>query len=169
MPDRRYMTYGNTAIKYEALPDEPVRRYMGEPAPKQPEREAPDIVRRPEEKQDRRAGDSDRGWVDELKYTCFIGVSVIACLVMCFFLLKANIEYRSEKNMVKQLQNQLTTQQNINEQYSTRLEGAIDLDQIYSIATDELGMVYSEPGQTVYYNKNNEDYAIQYKDVPEAN
>ena len=43
-----------------------------------------------------------------------------------------------------------------------------DLDEIYNIATTKLGMVYSQPGRTLYYSQNNDDYVVQYKDVPKA-
>ena len=162
MADRRYMTNGNNAIKYEAAPVRQPERRRDEPARKRP-------VEKPAARPDRRAGTSDRSWIEEAKYTVFVVATVVAVVIMCIILLRANIAYRSEKNTVKRLQNQLTEQITLNEQYSAKLNGAIDLDEIYSIATTELGMVYSEAGQTVYYNKNNEDYAIQYKDVPEAN
>lgn len=166
---RRYVVYGNTAVKYEAVPVQPERKRAGEPARKQPETQQPGTKRKPESRPGSRAGNSDRSWIDEMKYAAFICFAVAIGVVMCVALLKANVAYRNEKNNVKKLQNQLTEQLNLNAQYSARLDGAVDLDQIYSIATEELGMVYSEPGQTVYYDKNNEDYAIQYKDVPEAN
>jgi len=43
-----------------------------------------------------------------------------------------------------------------------------DLDEIYKIATTELGMTYSKPGQTVYYSQNSDDYVVQYKNIPET-
>lgn len=165
---RRYVAYGNTAIKYEAVPVQPERRHEAEPVRKRPETEQPKTKRQPESRPGSRAGNSDRSWIDEMKYATFICFAVVIGVVMCVALLKANVAYRNEKNNVKKLQNQLTEQLNLNAQYSAKLDGAVDLDQIYSIATGELGMVYSEPGQTVYYDKNNEDYAVQYKDVPEA-
>ena len=48
------------------------------------------------------------------------------------------------------------------------LDSVTDLDEIYNIATTKLGMVYSQPGQTLYYSQNNDDYVVQYKDVPKA-
>ena len=47
-------------------------------------------------------------------------------------------------------------------------DSMVDLNNIYDIATQKLGMVYSQPGQTLYYSQNSDDYVIQYKDVPEA-
>ena len=57
---------------------------------------------------------------------------------------------------------------NVNAEYSSGLDSMTDLDEIYKIATTELGMVYSKPGQTVYYPQNSDDYVIQYKNVPET-
>ena len=49
------------------------------------------------------------------------------------------------------------------------LESKYSLDKIYEVATKDLGMVYSQKGQIVYYESANEDYVKQLKDVPEAN
>ena len=72
------------------------------------------------------------------------------------------------KNEVSTLQSQLNEQLNVNAEYSSGLDSMTDLDEIYKIATTELGMVYSKPGQTVYYPQNSDDYVIQYKNVPET-
>jgi hypothetical protein len=72
------------------------------------------------------------------------------------------------KNEVAKLQNQLNEQISSNAEYSSGLDSMTDLDEIYRIATTELGMVYSKPGQTVYYSKNSDDYVVQYKDIPEV-
>ena len=43
------------------------------------------------------------------------------------------------------------------------------LDDIYNVATNELGMVYAKKGQIIYYDSANEDYVKQYQDVPGSN
>lgn len=75
---------------------------------------------------------------------------------------------KRRKNEVSTLQSQLNEQLNVNAEYSSGLDSMTDLDEIYKIATTELGMVYSKPGQTVYYPQNSDDYVIQYKNVPET-
>ena len=42
-----------------------------------------------------------------------------------------------------------------------------DLDQIYQIATGELGMVYADESQIIYYNSSNDDYVQQYESIPD--
>jgi hypothetical protein len=77
-------------------------------------------------------------------------------------------DVKEGKNEVSTLQSQLNEQLNVNAEYSSGLDSMTDLDEIYKIATTELGMVYSKPGQTVYYPQNSDDYVIQYKNVPET-
>lgn len=83
-------------------------------------------------------------------------------------MLKLMADVKEEKNEVSTLQSQLNEQLNVNAEYSSGLDSMTDLDEIYKIATTELGMVYSKPGQTVYYPQNSDDYVIQYKNVPET-
>ena len=47
------------------------------------------------------------------------------------------------------------------------LEASIDLDNIYKIATEELGMVYANKDQVRMYNKTESEYVRQYEDIPE--
>lgn len=83
-------------------------------------------------------------------------------------MLKLMADVKEGKNEVSTLQGQLNEQLNVNAEYSSGLDSMTDLDEIYKIATTELGMVYSKPGQTVYYPQNSDDYVIQYKNVPET-
>ena len=83
-------------------------------------------------------------------------------------MLKLMADVKEGKNEVSTLQSQLNEQVNVNAEYSSGLDSMTDLDEIYKIATTELGMVYSKPGQTVYYPQNSDDYVIQYKNVPET-
>ena len=66
------------------------------------------------------------------------------------------------------LKEQVAAQLDENTGYSAGLDSMVDLSEIYEIATEKLGMVYSQPGQTLYYSQNSDDYVIQYKDVPEV-
>ena len=87
---------------------------------------------------------------------------------LCCYLLKLISDVRVAKNTVADLKEQVATQLDENTGYSAGLDSMVDLNNIYDIATQKLGMVYSQPGQTLYYSQNSDDYVIQYKDVPEA-
>ncbi|MCR5543242.1 MAG: cell division protein FtsL, partial [Eubacterium sp.] len=53
-----------------------------------------------------------------------------------------------------------------NSAYENSLNNMYSLEDIYTIATNELGMVYSQNGQIVYYEQEQGDYVKQYSDVP---
>ena len=43
----------------------------------------------------------------------------------------------------------------------------INLEEIYEIATDELGMVYAGEDQIIYYDSSNSDYIRQFGEIPD--
>ncbi len=48
-----------------------------------------------------------------------------------------------------------------------RINASIDLDHIYKVATEELGMVYANPEQVLLYDKTESEYVRQYEDIPD--
>ena len=92
----------------------------------------------------------------------------ICAVGLCFIVLKLSADVKESKKEVTSLQSQLNEQLNANAEYSSGLDSMTDLDEIYKIATTELGMTYSKPGQTVYYSQNSDDYVVQYKNIPET-
>ena len=94
--------------------------------------------------------------------------AIIVAVALCCYLLKLTSDVKSQKESVATLKSQVATQLDENASYSAGLDSMTDLDEIYNIATTKLGMVYSQPGQTLYYSQNNDDYVVQYKDVPKA-
>ena len=78
----------------------------------------------------------------QIRYTAGMVVAIVIAVALCCYLLKLISD--------------------------AGLDSMVDLNNIYDIATQKLGMVYSQPGQTLYYSQNSDDYVIQYKDVPEA-
>lgn len=94
--------------------------------------------------------------------------AIIVAVALCYYLLKLTSDVKSQKESVATLKSQVATQLDENASYSAGLDSMTDLDEIYNIATTKLGMVYSQPGQTLYYSQNNDDYVVQYKDVPKA-
>lgn len=148
----RYYIDGSTVRKLEPQiePNEPERRREPKPS----------IQKKPA---------NDRRWIDELKYGIFLSFAIVAAVGLCFYVLKLSADVRAEKVHIENLQAQLNEQMNANAEYSSGLDSMTDLDAVYKTATEELGMVYSKPGQTVYYSQNSDDYVVQYKNVPEAN
>lgn len=104
----------------------------------------------------------------QIRYTTAMVAAVVIAVALCCYLLKLTSEVKAQKEKVSSLKSQVATQLDENASYSAGLDSMTDLDEIYEIATTRLGMVYSQPGQTLYYSQNKDDYVVQYKDVPEA-
>ena len=54
----------------------------------------------------------------------------------------------------------------LNESARTRIEAASDISQIYRTATEELGMVYPDDSQVIYYDQTEREYVQQYESIP---
>jgi len=60
--------------------------------------------------------------------------------------------------------NTLTADNDAQEIYMNK---SVDLNQIYEIATEQLGMVYPSYDQIVYYTRKDSGYVRQYEDIPQ--
>lgn len=153
-----YYTEGSAARKLE----QPVRR---------PQREY-EYERKVEEKRQPRrmiSEQADRALAFNLKYTVCVGMAVMIMIGACFTMLFMESKLNKQQKNIVNLESELQTIKDENAAFEVALENMYSLDQIYDVATNELGMVYARKGQIVYYDSANEDYVKQYQDVPEAN
>jgi len=102
------------------------------------------------------------------RYTVFLVTMAVIMVVSCGFMLMMQQKINRQKKEVRQLQSELQVINEDNIAYADSLTNMYTVDDIYTIATKQLGMVYAKKGQIVYYDSANEDYVNQYKDVPET-
>lgn len=160
-----YYVEGSAARKYEYAPayDRPARRNPSE-----------ERVRRPltTEERQRRArarAKADRALAFNLKYTLFVVASVSIMVTACVYMLFMESKINEQQSNINHLESELEQIQNNNVAYENSLKNMYTMDQVYDVASNELGMVYAKKGQIVYYESSSEDYVKQYQDVPEAN
>jgi cell division protein FtsB len=65
------------------------------------------------------------------------------------------------------LENELTVLTNENDAAYEAIDTALDLNYIYQVAVEELGMVYPNKNEVITYKTSSTDYVRQYEDVPE--
>lgn len=104
-----------------------------------------------------------------MKYTVFVTAAVVLMVVAWMVVLYMESRISLQQANINNLESQLEVIEEENAAYRLSLESMYTLDEIYDVATNELGMVYAEKGQIVYYESADEDYVKQYQDVPEAN
>ena len=64
------------------------------------------------------------------------------------------------------LEQQVENQRAENNTLETRINTSVNLDHIYKVATEELGMVYPDDSQVIYYDQTEREYVQQYESIP---
>ncbi|MFR0782925.1 MAG: hypothetical protein ACLSHP_08305 [Coprococcus sp.] len=98
-------------------------------------------------------------------------MAFMVCLVVgsSVLMLYLNTKISTQQNNISALEAELEKIEDDNAAHKLRLNNMYTLDDIYNVATNELGMVYAKRGQIIYYDSANEDYVKQYQDVPGSN
>lgn len=102
-------------------------------------------------------------------YMMFMTVMVCLVVASCVLMLYMNTKISTQQNNISALEAELEKIEDDNAAHKIRLNNMYTLDDIYNVATNELGMVYAKKGQIIYYDSANEDYVKQYQDVPGSN
>ena len=75
-------------------------------------------------------------------------------------------ETTAEVEKIASLEKELNNLKLSNDDELARINSNVNLDEIKRIAIGELGMVYAQEGQIVYYNNEGSDYVRQFGDIP---
>ena len=67
---------------------------------------------------------------------------------------------------IKKLEQELDALKSENDTTQTRINTSVDLDYVYKVATEELGMVYAGKNQVRLYHQTESEYVRQYEDIP---
>ena len=159
----RYYIDGSTVRKVRHVPEvtERPRRNPARTPQRTPQRKADS------EEQKRISAKADRALAFDMRYTMFVMASVFIIIAACVFMLHMEASINEKKTNINALESELESIEDDNAALKLSLESMYSLDQIYDVATNELGMVYAKKGQIVYYESANEDYVKQYQDIPE--
>ncbi|MBO6162581.1 MAG: hypothetical protein J6O53_04915 [Eubacterium sp.] len=105
----------------------------------------------------------DKGYAVVVLIAALIIIASLAVMVR----LQGKVD--DQERNIRILRSELSDIQADNVAFEDSLDSKYSLDYIYQVATKDLGMVYSQKGQIVYYDRAREDYVKQMHDVPEAN
>ena len=94
-------------------------------------------------------------------YTMILAVSVLATLAICVYYISAQSRNVAQSHNIASLEQQLNDLKDENNATKERLQSMMDLDRIYKIATEKLGMVYAGDDQIIYYDSASKDYVIE--------
>ncbi len=144
--------YGNTVRKPERIerPERPER---------QPRRSArrSAIIRRNQE----------RAVQMDFPFVLMLTAAAICMLCICVGYLQLQSSNTARLRNIETLEKQLEDLRADNDALETSINTSVDLDYVYKVATEELGMVYANRNQVRLYNKTESGYIRQYEDIPE--
>ncbi len=94
-------------------------------------------------------------------------VAIIATVYVCVDFLMVQNQVTIMNKQIVSLEKQITTLTKENDAAYEAVNTAVDLDEIYRVAVEELGMVYPNKNEVITYQSGSADYVRQYEDIPE--
>ena len=146
----RYVVDGNTVRKAA-----PARRPETRPDNR------PDAKRR---RQLRRR--QERALYMDLPYVVMLTIAAICALALCVNYLHMQSSMTKQMDDIEEMEQKVEALRAENDALETSINTSVDLDHIYKVATEELGMVYANKDQVLLYDKTESEYIRQYEDIP---
>lgn len=101
-----------------------------------------------------------------LPYVVVLTIAVMCVLSICVNYLHVQSSISARIYNIELLEKELEQCKAENDALETRIKTDIDLEHIYKVATEELGMVYANKDQVLLYDKTESEYVRQYEDIP---
>lgn len=94
-------------------------------------------------------------------------VATILTLFICvqYVQLQSEITFRLKR--INSLETQLNDLTILNNEADKRINCYVDLNYIYQVATEELGMSYADAEQIALYTNSGAEYVRQYENIPD--
>lgn len=102
----------------------------------------------------------------DLPYLLILIVASVCTLTLCFNYICLQTSINSRITEIEQLEQQLDALKSENDALQGSIDTSVDLNEVYRIATEELGMVYAGKDQLITYDKTESEYVRQYEDIP---
>ena len=94
-------------------------------------------------------------------------VAIIATVYVCVDFLMVQNQVSNMNKQIVSLEKKISTLTKENDSAYAAINTAVDLDEIYRVAVEELGMVYPNKNEIITYQSGSADYVRQYEDIPE--
>ena len=95
-----------------------------------------------------------------------LSVAAVFCLAICCNYLRVQSSVTSKMRRIESMESKVEKLKNENDALETRINAYVNLENVYEIATKELGMVYASKEQVITYDKTESEYVRQYEDIP---
>jgi cell division protein FtsL len=100
-------------------------------------------------------------------YIFVMAISIVLVCIVLMSYVKLQSEMTNHISNISSLESELNEKKLANDETYTKIMSSVDLEEIKSIAVNELGMKYAKEGQVIEYEGEGNDYVRQYSDIPE--
>jgi cell division protein FtsL len=94
-------------------------------------------------------------------------VAIITTVYVCVDYLMVQNKVTVMNKQIVSLEKQITVLTKENDATYAAINAAVDMDEVYRVAVEELGMVYPNKNEVITYESGSSDYVRQYEDIPE--
>ena len=150
--DNRYSVNGNTVRKLYAVPERDRRQENDRRVKK--ELSASTLRNR------------QKALSMNLGYVIFLAAAIVITATVCIQYLQIQSSITQKTKAIASLESQYTDLKAENDAAMVRLDSSLDLDYIYKVATEELGMIYAGKEQVVLYDSVENGYVKQFSNIP---
>ena len=102
----------------------------------------------------------------DIPYLAMLILASCCTLFLCFNYINLKTQINSRISSIEQKEQQLDKLKSENNALQNSIDTSVDLNEIYRVATQELGMVYAGEKQVITYDKTESEYVRQYEDIP---
>jgi len=101
----------------------------------------------------------------DLPYLILLTAAAITALFICVNYLQVQAQINASIKNIEAQETILEKYKTDNDALESRIEASINLDEIYKVATQEMGMVYANKDQVITYDKTPTEYVRQNEDI----
>ena len=99
-------------------------------------------------------------------FVLFMALAAICVLFVCVHYMQVQTSIISTMAEIEEKEQELEALKADNDLLAAEIRTNVDLDEIYRVATEELGMVRPADDQILYYEKTESEYVRQYESIP---
>ncbi|HIU88398.1 MAG TPA: septum formation initiator family protein [Candidatus Avilachnospira avistercoris] len=149
-----YVTEGNTVRVAEPYIQEPARKSQKRPRPVKQTSARPEVSR--EYRKNLRIG-------LPTVFMLFLALTAVIYIIYNYLYLTASID--THKDNIVSLETRLEQLKNENDALEQSIDTSVDLNYVYDVAINELGMVHAGENNTIRYDKTESGYVRQYESI----
>ena len=102
----------------------------------------------------------------DLPYLVVMSAAVAVMLLLCVNYIAIQSKLTSTIKQTQKNESNLEKLRNENDSMENMIATYVDLDHIYDVATNKLGMIYARKNQVITCEKTESEYVRQFEDIP---